>query len=111
METPAEPAFAAFSDWTRRHAAAPDADAKAALEAEGVTLARTRLTAMADLIQTNPKRALELAVPFAVREDLPESVRAFMEEQVNTLGDFRVAGVLPINPQTTTLPPDRKSVV
>ena len=105
MEAPAEPAFAAFADWTRRLAAAPDATAKAALEAEGVALARTRLTAMADLIQTNPKRALELAVPFAVREDLPESVRSLMEEQVNTRGDFRVVGVLPIDPRTTTLPP------
>ena len=105
IDAPSEPAFAAFADWTRRHAAAPDAAAKAALEAEGVALARTRLTAMADLMQSNPRRALELAVPFTVREELPESVRALMEEQVNTRGDFRVAGVLPIDPRTTTLPP------
>ena len=110
-ETPGEPAFAAFADWTRRHAAAPDAAAKAALEAEGVALARTRLTAMADLIQTDPKRALELAVPYAVRRDLPGDVRSLLEEQINTRGDFRVAGVLPIDSAATTLPPVLRSAI
>src|SRR5262245_5255818 len=52
-----EPRFAAFKEWTDKYRQAASADAKAALEEEGVTLARARLTALADLIQSNPERA------------------------------------------------------
>ncbi|MBI5383221.1 MAG: PKD domain-containing protein [Verrucomicrobia bacterium] len=94
-QPPAEPPFAAFADWTRRHAAAPDAPAKAALEAEGVALARARLTALAGLIVTQPERALELAVPQAVRRAVPASVQAWLEETVNARGDYEVLCALP----------------
>jgi hypothetical protein len=66
------------------------------LEAEGVALARTRLTALADLVITDPRRALEQAVPYAVRAGLPESVRALLEEPVNARGDYEVLCVLPV---------------
>src|SRR5258706_11688829 len=56
-----EPQFAAFKNWVGRYQQAAGAKARAALEDEGLTLARVRLTAMADLIQSNPERALELA--------------------------------------------------
>jgi hypothetical protein len=109
--TPAEPAFAVFVDWTRRYAAAPDTAAKAALEQEGIAAARARLTAMADLIQADPKRALELAVPFEVRSGLPNSIASLLEEQINTRGDLRVAGVLPADMNDRKLPPVVRSAI
>jgi hypothetical protein len=83
-----EPAFAAFADWTKRYATAASAAARAALEAEGMTLARRRLTALADLIMTQPERALELALPASVRRAMPAAVLALLEEPVNTYGDY-----------------------
>src|SRR6185503_12395880 len=64
---PPEPAFADFAQWTDRYVAARDAALRARLEAEGIDLARKRLTEMADLIVTDPQRALERAVPRSVR--------------------------------------------
>ena len=90
-----EPAFAAFAGWTRRYAAAP-VDQREALEPEGIALARARLNAMADLIQANPERALELAAPEAVRQALPASVQTLLEEKVNTRGDYEVVCVMPL---------------
>ena len=89
-----EEAFVAFEDWRGRHARAAAAD-RAGLEAEGVVLARARLTALADLMQSNPERALALAVPGFEREQLPAAVRAQMEQPVNTVGAFSVIGTLP----------------
>ncbi len=88
-----EPPFAAFANWTQRYLDASPAD-RAALEAEGVTLARARQTALADLIQQQPERALELAVPDALRRAVPAVVGAWLEERVNTRAEFKVLGVL-----------------
>src|SRR5262245_36562850 len=41
-----EPAFAAFQEWVRRYEAAASPQAKAALETEGIELARTRRRAL-----------------------------------------------------------------
>ncbi len=98
-----EPQFSAFADWTRRYFAASPA-AQAALEAEGVALARARLTALAGLIQANPARALELAVPQAVRQALPASVGAHLEATVNARGDYEVLCVFPLPGQPEPAP-------
>ena len=91
----AEPAFAAFQDWVRRYQSAPTPAARAALESEGIELARARRTALADLIQSNPERALQLAVPRGVSGSLPGAVAQWLEEQVTARGDYQVMGVLP----------------
>ena len=91
----AEPAFAHFAEWTRRFSSAATDETKAALTAEGSALARVRATAMAEEMQTNPKRALELAVPRAVREQLPADVRALIEETVSARGDLEVLAFRP----------------
>lgn len=92
----AEPEFAAFMDWTRRYVSVPDQAGKAALEMEGVELAKARLTALAGLIVNNPERALELAVPETVRKAMPASVQAALEQSVNTRGDYEVICVMPL---------------
>src|SRR6059036_806382 len=82
-----EPAFAQFADWTRRYSAATP-QSGAAMEDEGVQLARARLRAMAEQIQSNPQRALELAVPKAVRDQMPDTVKALLEQPINAKGDL-----------------------
>jgi nucleoside-diphosphate-sugar epimerase len=53
---------------------------KAALEAEGIALARERRVALAELISSNPEHALELAVPVGLRRALPRSIVELLEE-------------------------------
>jgi hypothetical protein len=90
-----EPTFAQFAEWTRRYATATP-QAGAAMEAEGVRLARARLAAMAEQIQSNPQRALELAVPQSVRERMPDAVKALLEQPVNATGDLEVLAFRPV---------------
>jgi hypothetical protein len=99
-----EPQFAAFNSWLRRFAQADDASKKA-LEEEGIILARQRLNAFADLVLTNPQRALELALPRSVRGQLPESIRALLEEPINAKGDLAVIASLPAPGMAKEVPP------
>ncbi len=99
--SPAGREFAAFADWVARYRQAA-AGAKPALEAEGKVVARARLTALANLIQTNPEQALQQAVPQPVRELLPDAIQPLLEEPVNTRGDFEVYCVLPVDGQPAT---------
>lgn len=89
-----EPHFAAFDNWLVRFEQADEAG-KAMLENEGKALAQARLFAYADLIPTDPQRAIELAVPFVSRMGLPESIRELLETPVNARGDFTVMATVP----------------
>lgn len=84
-----ESEFAGFQDWVGRHAAAGVRE-REALEPEGVELARRRREELMGLIRTDPRRALELAVPMAVREGLPAAVLAELEVRVEGRGDLEV---------------------
>jgi hypothetical protein len=80
-------AFSAFADWTeRRLTNDPTADAM-----RGEALAWQRREAMLELIETNPERALQLAVPFAWRQALPENVTRHFERWIDGRGDFEMA--------------------
>ncbi len=98
-----EPAFAAFEHWLRRFEQA-DGLTKSALEAEGKILAQARLTAFADMVQTNAEPALQLAMTPAQRAGLPESIRALLEKPINGVGDLAVLATLPFGSATTKLP-------
>ncbi len=102
VEAATESQFAQFHDWLRRYHEA-DVTEKSALEAEGKILAQARLTALADLIQTNPKRALELALSASARETLPDTIRALLEKPINASGDFAVMATFPVG-ETNVLP-------
>src|SRR3954463_8884858 len=52
--------FARFVEWAERYQSTKTGAAKTALEAEGTQLAAERRWALAQLIQSDPKRALEL---------------------------------------------------
>ena len=90
-----EPAFAQFSDWTRRYLSQPSPESRKALEAEGQELARLRRQDMAELIPADPRRALELVIPRGLRDQLPASITPFLEEPVDGRGDFGVLAGIP----------------
>jgi len=46
---------------------------------------------MLELIQTDPKRALELAAPFSWRRDLPANISRHFEQRVDGRGDYELA--------------------
>jgi hypothetical protein len=75
------------------------------MEADGIALARSRLSAMAELIQSNPQRALELAVPQSVRDRMPDAVKALLEQPVNTTGDLEVLAFRPMSENQAGLTP------
>jgi len=58
--------------------------------AQGEQLARARRAALKDLIQLDPKAALEKAVPYARRLELPEQIVALLETPVSTTASLVV---------------------
>src|SRR4051812_8526037 len=103
--TPPEPAFAEFAGWTERYIGARDATLRRNLEGEGIALARKRLTEIADLIISDPQRALDRTIPKSIRNDLPASVRDLLEQPLNGKGDLEVVGILPLPGLEAETPP------
>ena len=96
-----------FTSWTERYMAA-NPNQREALEQEGVKLATARRPWFQKLIQTDPRTALERAVPRVVRQDLPEKVVAKLEKPVSSKGDYNVylgrpALGVPVPPEGLTL--------
>ncbi len=89
---PQPDAFAAFRAWTERYLAASSA-VRAALEAEGLTLAQQRRVAMKQLIERDPRLALDLTVPAAVRTSLPTTIVAELEQRFSAIGDFSLMAI------------------
>jgi hypothetical protein len=87
-----------FEEFRRWATAPPDARTGAGLQ-HGIELAQQRRHELLNLIERNPRRALELAVPYAIRQQMPEEIRALLEERVDAQGDLLV--------QSTTLDNDR----
>lgn len=92
-----------FDDWLRAYQAA-SATEKAALVASGVQLARTRRTALAEIIRTAPEQALAAALPVAVRNKLPLEIIPFVEERVSGKGDFATLAATPVRGQRIAKP-------
>lgn len=81
--------FAAFRQWVDQYLSAPP-ESQQVLSGEGVRLAAQRQRIMADMITANPESALAHAIPAKVRAALPEALRPFLEESVNTRGNYSV---------------------
>ncbi|HJU55589.1 MAG TPA: hypothetical protein VJ715_13490, partial [Pyrinomonadaceae bacterium] len=73
----------------------------AASEQTGRELARRRREVMARLMDDDPRRAVEMAVPAGIRRKLPESVRREVEEEVSGYGDYLVLVSDEIDPRTS----------
>lgn len=103
-------AFARFTDWARRYSAENSASERLRMEFEGVELARIRNEAMRELIKADPEQALQLSVPRGVRRQLPDSVAALVEEQVDGRGDFGVLAAMPVPGHTGPFEPVYRTV-
>lgn len=88
------PALDSFNGWLERYVSTADWQ-KAALLEEGVRLAKARRTAFKQLIQGDPRRALEEAVPMVARQRLPAEVARLLEERVAARGELRVYAASP----------------
>ncbi|MBI3828673.1 MAG: PKD domain-containing protein, partial [Planctomycetes bacterium] len=86
--TGSNPVFAAFEAWVQ---SATVKKPSAGEEQQGVELAHARREALAQLIESDPKQALEKTVPAAARENLPAAVAAELEERIDARGDYTVA--------------------
>ena len=80
-------AVAAFSDWAERFLAG---DVSASIS-RGEALAWKRRDAMLELIESDPEKALSLAVPFEWRVALPQNITRHFEQWVDARGDLTVA--------------------
>ena len=76
-----------FDQWIARYEAAP-LEARPGLEAEGVRLAKRRQPLMLRLIATQPRLALQRAVPRLVK--LPESISRHLEQHTEGLAEYTV---------------------
>ena len=98
--------FERFNEWALAYLHAPES-ARAALVARGEAIAAERQAALARLIPDDPRRALENAVPMAVRQQLPPEIGSLLEERVNARGFYGVLGVIGAPPDQ---PPVRREV-
>jgi len=91
-EKQAAPDFAkieVFNEWVGRWEKAAPGE-RVTLSEEGARLAAARRPEFKALIATDPRMALEQAVPRVVRQDLPEEILASLETPVSATGDFNV---------------------
>lgn len=79
----------AFDHWLQRWNNAKPED-RPALREEGVRLARERRPDFKSLIATDPRRALEEAVPPIARQKLPPEIVHHLEKPVSAKGDYNV---------------------
>src|SRR5436190_12427829 len=89
-----EEPFARFHDWAEHYINVPKSD-KGALELEGMELVRTRRATLAQLIEKDPERALELTVPLRVRQALPDFIVSQLEKNIDGKGRIAVLAALP----------------
>ncbi|MBL9201052.1 MAG: hypothetical protein JNL39_11125 [Opitutaceae bacterium] len=80
----------AFDDWLVAWRRA-DAAAQSSLPAAGETIARERRAALKHLIETDPRRALDAAVPVGLRAELPPGVQALLERRLDERGRLDVS--------------------
>src|SRR6188474_2602197 len=60
---------------------------------------------MAELIRTNPEEAIQRALPYAVRKQLPQSILSQIEQPIEGRGDFRPIYYKPLPGRESEVPP------
>ncbi len=107
-----EPDFAAFHDSLREFLAArahpqhPPAPTFTLRD-----LARRRLADLEDLIESNPRRALELALPDEVLDTLPPDLAGLVEHRVGGRGDLEVLCAIPLPGEPASVAPVQRRVL
>lgn len=84
-------ALASFDSWLMEYLKDPQGTR---IE-EGKSMARERRPAFRQLIQTDPRQALNRAVPMVTRQKLPREIVALLEERVAAKGELRVYAASP----------------
>lgn len=97
----------AFREWTARYLHATESE-RAKLESQGVVLARARRSVMRAMIVERPRDALAVAVPMAVRRELPEAVIAELERRIAGRGELMLVGRTPAAGEPVTGPSLRR---
>lgn len=97
---PTEVGFAAFHTWLKRETQRQsprrnNLGLDPHIVAEGIALASQRRNELLGLIQSNPRRALELALPDALRHALPPAIAELLEEHLSGHGDLEVLCAYP----------------
>lgn len=86
----AEDAFHRFADWQTGYKSA-DGGRKRELIRQGISLAKRRLTAMKELIETNPEAAIAESIAADERQQLPPELQQYLETPVNMRATYTVA--------------------
>jgi len=94
----------AFEIWAVNYARGDEA-ARADLLAKGEEMAAARRAEMVSLIRTNPEAALRRALPYSIRQKLPEHVQLQIEQPLNGRGMFRPLYYAPLRGRESEVPP------
>ena len=86
-----------FKEWVEHFKFAGLASAS---EQRGHELAQQRHAVIAQLIETDPQSAVELAVPARVRQKMPQRIQQQVEEAISGYGDYLVMVFDEIDPVT-----------
>jgi hypothetical protein len=87
-----DPAFSEFDNWAKSYLDGDRSNDPAFINS-GEELAFKRRELFKKLIQTDPRAAIERAIPEDVRISLPSSVSRFLEDHVSAVGDLNVYAV------------------
>ena len=96
----------AFREWAEAHRRLGTPPSEAFL-AEGLQRVRTRRERLSQWIEIDPEDALSLTIPYALRQGLPETVKAELEESLSFRGDLQVLAVTPAGTLGGALPTQR----
>jgi hypothetical protein len=93
------PPFARFRAWAERYVTSGLPNKSQGLSSvqisEGVALAIKRRKIFAELIESDPERAIALTVPASIRSKLPDEVVRELESRVSGIGDLSVVIACP----------------
>jgi|GEM_PF-2559793 len=85
-----KPKIYAFNDWVKTSDVLNKKQLSDTELSQGVELATSRRTALKELIQLDPKLAIESKVLIKVRNGLPSAINNLLEERVSGKGDYGV---------------------
>lgn len=97
------PDLRVFSRWAGDYVALPPAERRSLLQ-RGVELAQARRDTLAALIRSDPAQAIAVAVPYAIRQQLPIEVKALLEERISGRGQLSTLAATPLPGQKIAEP-------